>query len=87
MEEVADEQSASRCPWFWMAKFDTGEAKGEPFFGSDRFHFMWEHLELPWDEVKLLSKDAKAHLGVEAWSVEWTRRFEAGTEFQGWMWS
>jgi len=51
---VVEKQGAFGCPWFWVTN---GEGKGEPFFGSDRFHFMWEFLGLPWQDVKLLSKE------------------------------
>ncbi|KAF7983723.1 hypothetical protein HWV62_19673 [Athelia sp. TMB] len=58
-KRVVEEQGAFGCPWFWVVN---GAGKGEPFFGSDRFHFMWAFLGLPWEDVKLLPKDAKAHL-------------------------
>ncbi|OCK81115.1 glutathione S-transferase kappa 1 [Lepidopterella palustris CBS 459.81] len=47
-------KGAFGCPWFWVTN---GEGKEEPFFGSDRFHFMWEFLGLPWKDVELLLKD------------------------------
>lgn len=28
---------------------------GEPFFGSDRWHFMWDFLDIPWQDVTILS--------------------------------
>ncbi|KZP03652.1 putative DSBA family oxidoreductase [Athelia psychrophila] len=65
-KKVVDEQGAFGCPWFWVTKFDAqggeGTGTGEPFFGSDRFHFMWEHLGLPWEDVRLLPKGATARL-------------------------
>jgi len=51
---VVEEQGAFGCPWFWVTN---NEGKSEPFFGSDRFHFMWEFLGLPWQDFKLLSKE------------------------------
>ncbi|PTB40216.1 hypothetical protein M441DRAFT_28076 [Trichoderma asperellum CBS 433.97] len=39
------------CPWFWV--FD-GKGNAEPFFGSDRFHFMWQYLELPHQGFELI---------------------------------
>ena len=38
------------CPWFWVYN---GQGKEEPFFGSDRFHFMWQFLELPHQGLEL----------------------------------
>ncbi|KAJ4298049.1 hypothetical protein N0V90_005948 [Kalmusia sp. IMI 367209] len=38
------------CPWFWV--YD-GKGNAEPFFGSDRFHFMWQYLELPHQDLEL----------------------------------
>ncbi|KAF2691989.1 glutathione S-transferase kappa 1 [Lentithecium fluviatile CBS 122367] len=47
------------CPWFWVSN-----AKGEeePFFGSDRFHFMWQYLGLPWKDIELLPAMEKAKI-------------------------
>ncbi|KAF2270925.1 glutathione S-transferase kappa 1 [Lojkania enalia] len=42
------------CPWFWV-KNAVGDE--EPFFGSDRFHNIWEYLGLPWKDVELLPKE------------------------------
>jgi len=41
------------APWFWVRN-----AKGEeePFFGSDRFHFMWDYLGLPVQHMRILEK-------------------------------
>jgi glutathione S-transferase kappa 1 len=27
---------------------------GEPFFGSDRWHYIWEYLDIPWSDVRVL---------------------------------
>lgn len=51
-EKVVKEQGAFGCPWFWVRN---GEGKEEPFFGSDRFHFMWRFLGLPFEDLKLKS--------------------------------
>jgi len=60
---VVEEQGAFGCPWYWV----TNEAgKGEPFFGSDRFHFMWEFLGLPWRDVKLLSQEEAMAMAQKA---------------------
>jgi glutathione S-transferase kappa 1 len=45
------------APWM-MVRNDEG--KEEPFFGSDRFHFMWEFLGLPWQDVAVLPKGTKS---------------------------
>lgn len=45
------DRGAFGCPWYWV-KNSKGEE--EPFFGSDRFHFMWEYLGLPWKDVELI---------------------------------
>ncbi|KAF4630383.1 hypothetical protein G7Y89_g7755 [Cudoniella acicularis] len=43
------------APWMWVRN---AEGKEEPFFGSDRFHFMWEYLGLPWKDIELLPKES-----------------------------
>ncbi|KAJ6595906.1 putative glutathione S-transferase kappa 1 [Mycena vulgaris] len=48
---VVEEQGAFGCPWYWVTN---AQGKSEPFFGSDRFHFMWEFLGLPWQNIRLL---------------------------------
>jgi len=53
-KKVVEEQGAFGCPWYWVTN---AQGKGEPFFGSDRFHFMWEFLDLPWRDIQLLSRD------------------------------
>jgi 2-hydroxychromene-2-carboxylate isomerase len=50
-EFAAKELGAFGAPWFWVTN---GEGRSEPFFGSDRFHFMWEFLGLPYQRVELL---------------------------------
>ncbi|KAL1796891.1 hypothetical protein ACET3X_005431 [Alternaria dauci] len=48
------------CPWFSVRNLKGEE---EPFFGSDRFHYMWEYLGLPWKDVELLPPgDVKAKI-------------------------
>ncbi|QKX54072.1 uncharacterized protein TRUGW13939_01155 [Talaromyces rugulosus] len=53
--QEALDKGAFGAPWFWVVR--TGE-KGEVFdecgfFGSDRFHYMWLFLELPFDDIKI----------------------------------
>lgn len=57
-ERVVKELGAFGCPWFWVTN---GEGKSEPFFGSDHFHFMWDFLELPHEDLRL-KVDEKAKL-------------------------
>lgn len=52
-ERVIKEQGAFGCPWFWVMN---GEGRAEPFFGSDRFHYMWEYLGLPFEDLKLKAR-------------------------------
>lgn len=51
------ELGAFGAPWMWVKN---GEGKEEPFFGSDRCHFMWEFLKLPWRDIEVLPKGAEA---------------------------
>ncbi|GME38043.1 putative dsba family oxidoreductase protein [Neofusicoccum parvum] len=41
------------CPWFWVRN-DKGEE--EPFFGSDRFHYMWRYLGIPFNDIQIQEK-------------------------------
>jgi 2-hydroxychromene-2-carboxylate isomerase len=52
-EKAVKELGAFGVPWFWVVN---GEGKREPFFGSDRWHFMWEFLGLPFEDLKLKAK-------------------------------
>ncbi|KAL2832675.1 thioredoxin-like protein [Aspergillus pseudoustus] len=49
--QVVSELGAFGCPWFWV---HDGQGKAEPFFGSDRFHYMWDYLDLPHRDLELL---------------------------------
>ncbi|KAH9868704.1 hypothetical protein J1614_007776 [Plenodomus biglobosus] len=44
------DRGAFGCPWFFVRNSKGDE---EPFFGSDRFHYMWEYMGLPWKDVEL----------------------------------
>ncbi|KAF2735099.1 glutathione S-transferase kappa 1 [Polyplosphaeria fusca] len=44
------DRGAFGCPWYWVINSNGQE---EPFFGSDRFHYMWEYLGLPWKDIEL----------------------------------
>ncbi|KAJ7729075.1 putative glutathione S-transferase kappa 1 [Mycena maculata] len=50
------DQGAFGAPWMWVRN---AQGKEEPFFGSDRFHFMWEYLGLPWKDIELMPRQAK----------------------------
>lgn len=47
---VVKDQGAFGCPWFWVRN---GRGQAEPFFGSDRFHYMWDFLEIPHGDLAL----------------------------------
>ncbi|KGQ01350.1 hypothetical protein PAAG_11927 [Paracoccidioides lutzii Pb01] len=47
------DRGAFGAPWFWVRN---AEGKEEPFFGSDRFHYMWQFLGVPFQDVKILEK-------------------------------
>ncbi|KKK12610.1 hypothetical protein AOCH_002275 [Aspergillus ochraceoroseus] len=50
-DKAVRELGAFGCPWFWV---HDGKGNAEPFFGSDRFHFMWNYLGLPHEDLKLI---------------------------------
>ncbi|KAG9187726.1 hypothetical protein G6011_05597 [Alternaria panax] len=45
------DHGAFGCPWFFVRN---SKGEEEPFFGSDRFHYMWEYLGLLWKDIELL---------------------------------
>lgn len=47
----ATDRGAFGAPWLWMTN-DAGDE--EPFFGSDRFHFVYKFLGLPYQDVTLV---------------------------------
>ncbi|KAH8598433.1 putative DSBA family oxidoreductase [Bisporella sp. PMI_857] len=47
---VVKDFGAFGCPWSWV---HDGKGNAEPFFGSDRFHFMWDYLEVPHRDLEL----------------------------------
>lgn len=51
--QEAVDKGAYGAPWFWVRN---GKGAEEPFFGSDRFHYMWEFLGLPWSDIQLKEK-------------------------------
>ncbi|CAG8380610.1 unnamed protein product [Penicillium salamii] len=51
--QMALDKGAYGAPWFWVRN---SEGKEEPFFGSDRFAFMWQYLGLPFQDVAIVEK-------------------------------
>ncbi|KAK4158012.1 glutathione S-transferase kappa 1 [Chaetomidium leptoderma] len=49
--QEALDKGAFGAPWLWVTD---GQGKAEPFFGSDRFHFVYGFLGLPYRGVTLL---------------------------------
>lgn len=54
--QEALDRGAFGAPWIWAVN---DQGKGEPFFGSDRFHFLYKFLGVPYREVELLPAPAK----------------------------
>ncbi|RVX74635.1 hypothetical protein B0A52_01761 [Exophiala mesophila] len=53
-------QGAFGAPWF---KVTNSKGEVEPFFGSDRFHFMWDFLGVEHEDLKIVDKrEGKAKL-------------------------
>ncbi|ORY59110.1 thioredoxin-like protein [Pseudomassariella vexata] len=56
-------RGAFGAPWLWVTN---GEGKSEPFFGSDRWYFVYDFLGLPYQKMALLpprdSSGAKSKL-------------------------
>ncbi|KAI2789139.1 hypothetical protein POX_e07167 [Penicillium oxalicum] len=51
--QKALDHGAFGAPWFWIRN---KEGKEEPFFGSDRFAFMWQFLDIPFQDVTIVEK-------------------------------
>lgn len=49
----AIKSGAYGAPWFEVTN---NKGQIEPFFGSDRFHHMWEFLNLPWKDIELVER-------------------------------
>ena len=41
------------APWIWVRN---AEGKEQPFFGSDRFHFVWQFLGVPFHDIQIVPK-------------------------------
>lgn len=48
--KAALDKGAYGNPWMWVRN---KEGKEEPFFGSDRWPYLWEFLGLKWRDVAL----------------------------------
>ncbi|KAJ2906877.1 DSBA-like thioredoxin domain-containing protein [Zalerion maritima] len=55
--EAVEEKGAFGAPWIWATN-DAG--KGEPFFGSDRFHHVYLHLGVPFTDVTIVPPASRA---------------------------
>lgn len=49
-KHAVEDLGAFGCPWFWV---HDGNGNAEPFFGSDRFHYMLDYLEIPHQDLEL----------------------------------
>ncbi|KAH8909636.1 thioredoxin-like protein [Coniochaeta sp. PMI_546] len=58
--QQALDRGAFGAPWIWVTN-SAGES--EPFFGSDRFHFIYKFLGLPYRDVTLLPPSLDAGEG------------------------
>ncbi|KAK0621189.1 thioredoxin-like protein [Bombardia bombarda] len=61
--QEALERGAFGAPWLWVTN-EAGVA--EPFFGSDRFHFVYKFLGLPFQEVMLLPASSSEQTGASS---------------------
>ncbi|KAL4882523.1 thioredoxin-like protein [Aspergillus karnatakaensis] len=61
-DKAVKDLGAFGCPWFWVSD---GKGNSEPFFGSDRFHYMWDYLGVPHVDLRLLGKGEDNRVGKE----------------------
>ncbi|KAL4945639.1 hypothetical protein BDV06DRAFT_184420 [Aspergillus oleicola] len=54
--KAVKELGAFGCPWFWVSD---GKGHAEPFFGSDRWAYMWRYLGLEFEDLRLVSPEGK----------------------------
>ncbi|KAK4217938.1 glutathione S-transferase kappa 1 [Rhypophila decipiens] len=57
--QEALDKGAFGAPWMWVTN---SQGKGEPFFGSDRFDFIYRYLDLPVQRLALLPAKNEAKL-------------------------
>ena len=55
-KKCVEEYGAFGAPWFWM----TRDGVGEPSFGSDRFHYMYQFLGVPYRKMEVMTEDGEA---------------------------
>ncbi|KIW02596.1 hypothetical protein, variant [Verruconis gallopava] len=53
--KAALDSGAFGCPWYLVTN---SEGKTEPFFGSDRFHYMWSFLGVPYHDITIKEKSS-----------------------------
>ena len=53
-KHCVEDCGAFGAPWFWIKN---AEGKSEPFFGSDRWAYMWDFLDVPHQNVEILEKE------------------------------
>jgi len=53
--KLALDSGAFGCPWYLVTN---SSGKKEPFFGSDRWHYMWSFLGVPFQDVAIKEKSS-----------------------------
>jgi glutathione S-transferase kappa 1 len=53
--KLYEEYGAFGAPWLWIRNDET--SKSEPFFGSDRWAYIWDFLGVPYQNVEILPRD------------------------------
>jgi len=56
-QKCVAEYGAFGCPWFWIRN---SGGKEEPFFGSDRWAFMWDFLDIPHRQLAVVGDDEES---------------------------
>jgi glutathione S-transferase kappa 1 len=51
--QKALDYGAFGAPWFWVRN---AKGKEEPFFGSDRFHYIYDFLGVPFQDIAIKEK-------------------------------
>jgi glutathione S-transferase kappa 1 len=79
-EHCWKQQGAYGCPWFWVInderinsssnevqteQVDSNREHGEPFFGSDRWHYMYTYLGIPYQDIRILPPSTASPNGAE----------------------
>lgn len=53
--KVHEDLGGFGAPWIWVTNDKTG--KSEPFFGSDRWAYIWDFLGVPHQDLKILENE------------------------------